>query len=192
MKPSKIQFPAFDQSEFSNIPKPTFASNRAENDKLLVPHQMKLQIMEEKLKTIENKQIEETKNLIDIINKNMFNATNQLNNSLPHAVASQSYQTPRYNKYTPKNVEMKSAGGKEFEEDKEEQGKKNKNSMNKDDFDDFKVEIRKHIRNLKHRGESNHVDDVLNEIDILKKTLKTNDKVANERRKWNYLKSEKP
>jgi len=55
------------------------------NEKEVIPNNIKIQIMEEKLKKIENKQMEETKGLMEIINSNMFtSSSNNMNNPYPN------------------------------------------------------------------------------------------------------------
>ena len=77
--------------------------------------------MEEKLKNIENKQLEETKGILDIIKQNMFNPA--MNKSFPNHYNQPMPKQPKYSFYN-KPAEPKQDTVKN--QDKEDDDKENK------------------------------------------------------------------
>jgi hypothetical protein len=151
-KTTSVQFPKFNQSDFLNSQRIIPSSQK--NEKEVIPNNIKIQIMEEKLKKIENKQMEETKGLLEIINSNMFtSSSNNMNNPYPNSEHTNMSKFTKFNKHekSPINLPVKEEFSEEtdYEDQEEIVGSRRKHSYN--NFNIGKIFIKRNSKNLKMR-----------------------------------------
>jgi len=73
--PKIPQYPSFQGKHYSNISKPHSVDNQSEP--IFAPNDLKLQILDAKLKNLESKQKEEKKELVELVKRNVFDNPNK-------------------------------------------------------------------------------------------------------------------